>query len=140
MRLTLRYNRTLSSPRSNISGSCLYISTESGRLSGKKGLALIRAMCLSGVRFSSGIALPRTMTRLPPDPNKSYPTFWVSSEDTASYTREKGSLVISLITAMRDGVSEFLSRTCVAPRDFRYSAFLREAVVMIGEKPDNLAN
>jgi len=28
----------------------------------------------------------------------------------------------------------------VAPRDWRYDACLSEAVVMIGEKPENLAN
>ncbi len=48
-----------------------------------------------------------------------------------------GSEVIALTAG---GRSALRSTTCVAPRDLRRSVLLREAVVMIGLKPDNLAS
>ena len=48
-----------------------------------------------------------------------------------------GLLVIFVTSA---ATSALRSMTCVAPRGLRKSAFFREAVVMIGLNPENLAN
>ena len=55
-------------------------------------------------------------------------------------TEETGSRVIFFTAETRSSVERLRSRTWVAPSDLRKAVFLREAVVMIGEKPDNVAS
>lgn len=45
-----------------------------------------------------------------------------------------------LISDTRVEAGMLRSMTCVAPIDLRYSACLRDAVVMMGENPESLAN
>jgi len=45
-----------------------------------------------------------------------------------------------LITDARVEAGTLRSMTCVAPKDLRYSSFLSEAVVMMGEKPESFAS
>ena len=51
-----------------------------------------------------------------------------------------GKLVIFFISAARDSVDRLRLRMAVAPMDLRLSVCDREAVVMIGENPENFAN
>ena len=48
--------------------------------------------------------------------------------------------MILAISAARAEAEILRSMTCVAPRNLRDSVCLREAVVMMGEKPDSFAS
>lgn len=81
-----------------------------------------------------------TTANLPPNARISTPVCWVLSEDTVSKTALIGAVVIFAISFASSVVERLRSRTAVAPIDFRYSVFLRDAVVIIGEKPEILAS
>jgi hypothetical protein len=48
--------------------------------------------------------------------------------------------VMVLISDVRAEPETLRSMTCVAPRDLRVSACWRDAVTMMGEKPESLAS
>lgn len=82
----------------------------------------------------------RTLTACPPGASKSYTTFCISGSAIASYAYLMPLAVIFLTLVASPEGGKFLSMTCVAPRDPRYSSLCKEAVVMMGEKPEILAN
>jgi hypothetical protein len=81
-----------------------------------------------------------TMARWPPEARSANPISCVVGKETASTTRRMGNLVISLTFCEILASERLRSRTFVAPMAFRCSVCFREAVVMIGESPDNFAS
>ncbi len=81
-----------------------------------------------------------TIANLPPDARIPTPVCCVLSEDTVSKTALFGVAVIFAISVASWAVDKLRSRTAVAPIDLRCAVFLRDAVVIIGEKPEILAS
>ena len=77
---------------------------------------------------------------VPSAATKSYAACCTSAGATAAKTKPKGSLVILPTVVGRSDSGKCLSMTWVAPKDLRKPAFLMEAVVMMGLKPDSLAS
>ena len=81
-----------------------------------------------------------TTARWPPGATSANPISCVVGKEMASTTRRTGNLVISLTFCEILASGRLRSRTFVAPMAFRYSVCFSEAVVMIGESPDNFAS
>lgn len=81
-----------------------------------------------------------TTARWPPEARSANPIFCVVGKEMASTIRRTGNLVISLTFCEILAGERLRSRTFVAPMAFRCSVCFSEAVVMIGEIPDNFAS
>jgi len=81
-----------------------------------------------------------TTARCPPEARSANPISCVVGKETASTTRRTGNLVISLTSCEILASERLRSRTFVTPIAFRCSVCFSEAVVMIGESPDNFAS
>jgi hypothetical protein len=87
--------------------------------------------------LSSSIPGGIVTMRVPPGVRMLYATFCVSFSEMTSYISVISSDVM-VLTA--EGSEIVRSMTCVAPSDFRKVVLCSEAVVIMGEKPDSLAN
>lgn len=76
-------------------------------------------------------------TSVPPGARISQACSCVPPSEMESKTKSMGSLVIFLTSAI---ASDFRSTTCVAPIALSRSALCKDAVVMMGEKPESFAN